>query len=280
MSFNPEVAGQKVAESFKAYRTSILLGGLVGLFTGGFFGLFMGDFAGFLISRALRSLINNFHPQQALFRATFAVMGKVAKADGRVSENEIAFASALMNQMRLTPEKRQEAIDQFNLGKDADFDIAAALKPLAIYLRQRANVRVMFVEIQLQAAFADGDVSPAELEVIQEVCAHLEMTAEEVEVLVARSRAYRSFHQQGGAGGFGSPQQAQRLDDAYKVLGIGAEASDAEVKKAYRKLMSQHHPDKLVAKGLPEEMQQLAKEKSQEIQAAYEQIRQARKAAR
>jgi len=278
MAFDPETAGRSLAESLKRHRTSILLGSVVGLFTGGPAGLIMGGLFGYFASRLLLGMVKKFHPQQALFKATFSVLGKVAKADGRVSENEIAFASTLMNQMRLTGEKRQEAIDQFNAGKEADFDIAEALKPLAVYLRHRADVRMFFVEVQLQAAFADGEVSAAELEVIQQVCAHLQMTQQEVEMLVARMQAQQSFHQQGQQG-FSGPQAAQMLDAAYRVLGVEAEATDAEVKKAYRKLMSQHHPDKLVSKGLPEEMVTMAKEKSQEIQAAYEQVRRARKAA-
>lgn len=277
MAFDPETAGRNLAETLKRYRTGILLGSVVGLFTGGPAGLIMGGLFGYFGSRMLTGAVKAFHPQQALFRATFTVMGKVAKADGRVSENEIAFASALMNQMRLTGEKRQEAIDYFNAGKDPECDIGEVLKPLAVFLRNRANIRIFFVEVQLQAALADGEVSRPELEVIQEVCAHLQMTEQEVEMLVARMRAQQSFHQQ-GQHGFSGAQAAQMLDAAYKVLGVDSSASDSEVKKAYRRLMSQHHPDKLVAKGLPEEMVQMAKEKSQEIQAAYEQIRRARKA--
>ena len=168
MAFDPETAGRSLAESLRRHRTSILLGSVVGLFTGGPAGLVMGGLFGYFASRLLLGAVKAFHPQRALFKATFSVMGKVAKADGRVSENEIAFASALMNQMRLTGEKRQEAIDQFNAGKEADFDIAEALKPLAVYLRHRPDVRMFFVEVQLQAAFADGEVSAAELEVIQQ----------------------------------------------------------------------------------------------------------------
>ena len=67
------------------------------------------------------------------------------------------------------------------------------------------------------------------------------------------------------------------LDDAYAMLDIGRGASDAEVKKAYRRLMSQHHPDKLVSKGLPEEMIKLATEKTQEIRKAYDLVRESRK---
>ena len=53
-------------------------------------------------------------------------------------------------------------------------------------------------------------------------------------------------------------------------------ASDADVKKAYRRLMNQHHPDKLVSKGLPEEMMKLANEKTQQIKEAYERIKKSR----
>jgi DnaJ like chaperone protein len=63
------------------------------------------------------------------------------------------------------------------------------------------------------------------------------------------------------------------VSQAYDVLGIDRTASDAEVKKAYRRLMNQHHPDKLIAKGLPEEMIRIATEKTQQIKQAYEQIK-------
>jgi len=278
MGFNPERAGRQFAENLKRYRTSILLGSIIGLFTGGPAGLVMGGLFGYFASRMLSKAMSNYHPQQLLFRATFAVMGKIAKADGRVSEHEIAFANAVMDQMKLVGEKRQEAIDQFTLGKDPDYDIGTLLRPLAKYLKYRPDVRMIFVEVQLQAAFADGEVSRDELTVIQQVCAFLQMTEQEVEILISRMRAQQSFHQQGEYG-FSPEQAAQRVAAAYQVLGVDESASDAEVKKAYRRLMSQHHPDKLLAKGLPEEMVQMAKEKSQEIQAAYEQVKKARKAA-
>ena len=68
----------------------------------------------------------------------------------------------------------------------------------------------------------------------------------------------------------------QQLANAYAVLGVKADTPDDELKKTYRKLMSQHHPDKLLAKGLPEEMMKLAKEKTQEIQTAYDLIKKSR----
>ena len=77
--------------------------------------------------------------------------------------------------------------------------------------------------------------------------------------------------------GFTPRSVAGQLDDAYAALGVAASASDKEVKQAYRKLMSQHHPDKLAAQGVPEDMMKVATEKAQEIQAAYDLIKTARK---
>lgn len=268
---------QELIAQLKLYRTGLVVGGLIGLLSGGPVGLLLGGALGFLLQRSLSRKLQAYNPQQLFFRATFCVMGKLAKADGRVSESEIAFAREVMTRMGLSEARRREAIDCFTEGKDENFDIAEVLRPLAILLRNRAAVKLMFVEMQLQAAMADGDVSAAEQAVLQQVFAHLQFSQQEVELMMSRMRAEDSFrrhswesHRQGGF------NEAGLLADAYGVLGVDAEASDAEVKKAWRKLMSQHHPDKLIAKGVPEDMVQLAKEKTQEIQAAYDRVKAAR----
>lgn len=261
----------------RRFRAGLITGGLIGLLSGGPFGLLIGGVVGFMIQRALSGKLQAYNPQQLFFSATFSVMGKVAKADGRVTETEIEFAREVMTRMNLTDERRREAISHFNTGKQDEFDVASVLRPLSIILRQRPSVKLMFVEIQLQAAMADGQISPAEQAVLQQVFAELRFTAQEIELLMSRIRAEDAFrrhswesHQQPGF------NQATLLQEAYGVLGVQPEASDAEVKKAWRKLMSQHHPDKLMAKGLPEEMMQLAKEKAQEIQSAYDRVKSAR----
>lgn len=266
-------SGESFGRTLYRNRAGLVIGGLIGLYSGGFVGMLFGAVVGLWAEKGLKSVVKQHTPQQLFFRATFTVMGKLAKADGRVSENEIEFARAVMQQMRLSDDKRREAMGLFNEGKAPDFDLTTVLRPLAVVVRSSSSLKLMFVEIQLQAALADGEISQAEAAVIQEVCDQLQFTQYERQVLLERLKAAQNFrdHQQSGGDGSG-----RSLGQAYGVLGVSEEASDAEIKRAWRKLMSQHHPDKLVAKGLPTEMIELAKEKTQEIQNAYDQIKAAR----
>ncbi|MCV6587956.1 MAG: co-chaperone DjlA [Marinobacterium sp.] len=278
---NPVAMGHKVGEALRTHSTALVLGGLIGLISGGFTGMLLGAGVCFAIARGIRMAVKKYNPQEAFFRATFTVMGKLAKADGRVTESEIAFARQVMAQMNLSEERRKMAIDFFTEGKQDDFDMGQVLRPLQALFRYQPPLKFAFIELQLQATMADGEISQPEAAAIAELCAHLSLSQIEMEALIARLQAQQDFHRHSGdgMGGMGGFNQAQLLQDAYGVLGVEEEASDAEVKKAYRRLMSQHHPDKLVAKGLPPEMMEMAKEKAQEIQAAYDRIRQARKAA-
>ncbi len=222
--------------------------------------------------------------QTAFFEATFMTMGRVAKADGRVNESEIQLATNLMNQMRLTPDQCQQAIHFFNRGKSGE-----SLQGVLQRFRQAAagSLVQMFLELQLQAAWADGSISAKELDVLHEVCQMLGVSRFSFEMLHERFQAQRAFYSQytgrGGYEGGGRSQgtwhstSADELKQAYATLGVESTATDQEVKKAWRKLMSEHHPDKLVSKGLPEEMMEMAKQKTQEIQAAYDLIMKQRK---
>jgi DnaJ like chaperone protein len=79
--------------------------------------------------------------------------------------------------------------------------------------------------------------------------------------------------------GAAGPSPRQKLDDAYAALGVDPSASDDQVKRAYRRLMSENHPDKLAGKGLPESMREIAEEKTREISTAYSLIKEARQMA-
>ncbi|MBU2965025.1 co-chaperone DjlA [Amphritea sp. 2_MG-2023] len=279
MAFRSEKAGFSLGQLVRRNRTALIIGGFIGLLSGGLFGLLLGAGIGVALSAALKNALGNaLNPQDAFFKATFTVMGKLAKADGHVSEAEIQYAREVMSRMGLSEERRLEAMALFSQGKESDFDIAEVMRPLSALIRFRIPLKLMFVEIQLQAAMADGQVSEAETVIIREVCGLLQMSQAEMAALIARMQSQFSYQQhsyQSHQGGYVSEHEL--LKESYGVLGVDESVSDAELKKAYRRLMSQHHPDKLVAKGLPEDMMQLAKEKTQEIQGAYDRIRTARK---
>jgi len=103
-------------------------------------------------------------------------------------------------------------------------------------------------------------------------------SARELDNLLEMIIAGANFHQQQTGHGYRqqgagrTPANGQQLANAYKVLGIDKNTAMPVIKKAYKKLMSQHHPDKLIAKGLPPEMMESAKQKTQDIQAAYDLI--------
>ncbi|WP_281647574.1 co-chaperone DjlA [Parendozoicomonas sp. Alg238-R29] len=265
------------------FRT--VLFGLLGMMFGGPFGAIMGALLGAWLDnqnqrpRMVYGRQRQSETQTAFFEATFLVMGKLAKADGRVKEEEIQLATALMNEMRLSPEQRQQAIHLFNQGKNG-----APVDAVLTRFRQTAGGSLiqMFLEIQLQAAFADGDISQAEMAILHDACQLLGVNKLAFDLLCQRFQAQRAFysHHAGHGGHQGNWQSAPRKDElkeAYATLGVNSGASDRDVKRAWRKLMSEHHPDKLVSKGLPEEMMEVAKRKTQEIQAAYDLIQQHRK---
>lgn len=260
-----------------------LVGGAFGFMLGGPLGALFGAAIGHQFDRGLEGAGlerlgapgGQERVQAAFFTSLFSVMGALAKADGRVSEDEIAMARSVMQQMALDEAQKRVAIDLFNAGKQPDFDLDAVVAQFRQESRRRTNLQRMFLEILLHAAWADGTLHPDEDRLLRRVADGLGFPSAVYERLAAMVRAQREFFA-GGAEGPEAAPRADRLREAYALLGVDESASDAEIKKAYRRLMNQHHPDKLVAKGLPEEMIKMATEKTQEIKAAYELIRKAR----
>lgn len=238
---------------------------------GAIIGLVLGHFVDRFVGRIKRVGGQLLEVQQSFFQTTFSVLGFVSKADGRVSEAEIQATQAVMTQMRLTQARRREAIRAFERGKAADFDPDEAVRAFVRACGSQPALLRVFLEIQIQVAFADGRVDPAEREALLRIARGLGVSESDF----ARLEALLAGHYGPGAGG---PATGQSLDNAYRALGVERSASDAEVKRAYRRLMSEHHPDKLIAKGLPDSMVEIAKERSQEIQQAYETVKKARAA--
>lgn len=257
-----------------------VIGGAIGA-VGGPVGLLVGAFLGHQFDRFKDGEFAalGFQPgdqervQAAFFTASFSVMGYIAKADGRVSEQEIANAENVMTRMGLNPQMRKVAIGLFQQGKTSDFNLEATMKQFRQECGRRRSLLQMFIEIQIGAAMADGTIGNHEKAALERIGLLLGFPPAALHRLISMVNAQSHFYgRTGGRASAGVPRRDQ-LASAYQVLGVDSNASEAEVKRAYRRLMAQHHPDKLVAKGLPEDMIKIANEKTQEIKSAYELIR-------
>lgn len=242
------------------------IGGLIGAFVAGPVGSLLGVLVGHRWDEGARVGRGGIRAiSQLFFEVTFEIMGHVAKVDGRVSEDEVRVARRIMYGMRLTDPQVQSAIERFTRGKATDYPFESRLRALAEQVGGRADLARAFVQIQLQSAIGAGQVGANKRQLLWRVADGLGVTRAELAQLEAVVRGF--------GGGAGQPTPAEMLESAYRVLGVTAKSSDDEVKTAYRRLMSQHHPDKLVARGLPESMAGVAEQKTHEVRTAYEQIK-------
>ncbi|HEY1492013.1 MAG TPA: co-chaperone DjlA [Steroidobacteraceae bacterium] len=213
---------------------------------------------------------------ERFFRATFRVMGHLAKADGRISEEEIAAARMVMAELRLGPEQAREAIACFRTGKRADFDFNAEIAALGRACQGRPDLARIFLEIQVRAALAGNNLEGPVRALMARVGAALDVSAFEFAHIEAALRIQRGA----GRGGYAQQPSARAgdvaLEEAYRVLETGAAASNEEVAKAYRRALQRHHPDKLKANGLPDSMMAHAKQRTQQIIEAWELVRERR----
>ena len=242
------------------------IGGLIGAFFGP-----VGSLVGVLVGHQFDQTVGSRRGSvreisRLFFEATFEVMGQVAKIDGRVSEDEVRVARRIMQGMRLTEAQVQSAIEHFTRGKRADYPLDARLTALAQQLGGRGDLARAFVQIQLQSAIGAGTVGADKRQVLWRVANALGVSRAELAQLEA---IVRGFERSGAA----ASTPGQSLDEAYKVLGVATQASNDEIKMAYRRLMNQHHPDKLVARGLPQSMVGVAEQKTHEVRTAYERIK-------
>lgn len=247
---------------------------------GGLLGFFIGGWAVRQIQQGLNTPAGSgafrggsgaHERQKIFFESVFLAMGHLAKADGRVSQEEIQTARSIMHQWRLRPEEVRLAIDLFTRGKQADFPLESQMQRFAAACHSQPELIRAFLEILLELPLNNGGMQATERDVLWRIAANLGVSRVEMAQLEALARARRNFGQQQAGGRHTSA--AHDLAEAYKALGIEVSATDKEVKTAYRRLMNQHHPDKLVAKGLPDSMMEVAKERTREIRTAYELIR-------
>ncbi|KAA1152472.1 co-chaperone DjlA [Pseudoalteromonas sp. FUC4] len=281
-----------------------ILGFCFGFMFGKIFGAILGLYLGHLFDKSLK---NNFdkaggfsslfsgddvNERQALFFSScFAVMGHIAKSNGRVSEIHIKAANLFMDEMGLKGEERREAQHAFQSGKESDFSLKETVHDFKERFAKRNDLIQLFLEIQIQMAFSDGVLAEQEKQLLAEVSKQLGISKTHFAFVLKRYQAEFNFRKQQQR--FNQQQQNQGQSSSYRegsghhvppnnnmdraqalaLLGLNSDATQRDIKVAYRKLMSQHHPDKLVSQGLPKHMMELAVKKSQDIQAAYEYLK-------
>jgi len=257
-------------------------GGLIGLVFGGPIGVALGMLLGHQFDQAQSDPDEpGIAPADVgeisarFFRATFRVMGYVAKADGRVSEQEIAAARGVMSDLRLDAAQVREAIGLFTEGKHGEFGLDDELAALRQACRGRPDILRIFIEIQVRAALAGNNLEGPVRSIMGRIAAATGVSALELAQIEAVLRIQRGGFsgRRAGSAGAGAAASNATVEEAYRVLEIESGAADAEVVKAYRRQLSRHHPDKLKANGLPESMLAHAKQRTQQIIEAYELIR-------
>ncbi len=250
-----------------------IIGAMLGALFGGFAGLVFGGLSGYAASFAVRQfIVGNLQVTQAhLLDSTFSIMGALCKADNVVTRDEINAVEQIFNMLKLHGETRKQAKAAFNRGKQAGFDLDAAVDQFAQISRGRGPLLQLFLQLQCMAVVADGRVDPAERAMLVHIAQRLGLREADVSQLEALLRAAM-----GGPSAMGGQPQKDRLADAYAALGLSVNATPSEIKRAYRKLISQNHPDKLAARGLPESMRPVAEERSRELNSAYNMIKNSR----
>lgn len=241
----------------------------------GYSGAILGFFIGSTIDRTLRlgigavNPLSSQHRQDAFLKTIFTLMGKLAKADGHISQAEIDHVENFMVQMGMTPEHKKQAIEFFKVGSASDFDIKPLMDEFISVCGRTRNLSQVLLSYLLGVALADGVFDSSEEKLVREIALTLGFSSSQFDQLIYMIRNQNHF-----AGGQAASTSAS--EDAYAALGVSAEDTDPQIKRAYRSLMSKYHPDKLIGQGMPEDMIKGATERSQEIQGAYDLIKKSR----
>ena len=251
---------------------------LGGLWLGQLPGAVVGGFIGFMIDKLSVKRHQRYTDVDGFIEPLFALMGAVAKSDGRVSEAEIAATERMMARMNLGAVLRQRAVASFNRGKQPEFDINPVIHALHQWVGMYRPRALPVLDMVLEGVLAGGNPSSRKMTILRQLAQTLRVSDMELMAMMAmkgyvwqadergRGSAYAS-----GGGHYVPPTCDSQEHDPYAVLGIAVDVDDRAVKRAYRKLISRHHPDRLG--NLPAEMRQRAEVRAREINAAYDRIK-------
>jgi len=233
-----------------------LAGGPLGAIAGAALGHHLFDKDNNMASRAL-PFGQVEQAQAAYFVSLFSILGKLAKADGTVSREEITIVNQFLSTLRLPEEQKQFAKNIFNEAKNSPYSVDDFAAQLYQINRGQPTILLSFMDLLFKVAAADGKLHKGE-----------------EAVLLRIKNIFRINDNQ-----FVNLKSVYFKDAGryYKVLNCGPDSSNDEVKSSYKKLVKEYHPDKIISKGLPEEFMGFATKKFQEIQDAYDAIRQERR---
>mgnify|MGYP002641116305 FL=1 len=199
-----------------------------------------------------------------------ALVAKVAKADGKVDALEAELIGIMFDDIAAIfpePEKTKAILKEiFAEQKDMPHNLKGVAEDLAHTIRRDKAKQQQFMGFLIQLAFADGEVSQSEEEILQTIA----------EAFNFDPNAYHAIFDQFEKM-MHNVQPKASISDAYKLLGVNESDEMSVIKKAYRKLVRQYHPDIIKSQGKSEAYMQEATAKTQEINQAYEMIKDAKK---
>ena len=255
-----------------------------------FFGLIIGRMPGAITGAVVGFIFDNLRYNQrkraipeagGFVGPLFTLLGAVAKSDGRVSEAEIAIAERMMSRMNLGTEQRKQAVASFNVGKQPEFEVTRTIAELRNWVGMRRDHAFPVLDVVIETVLAEGNPAPEKMSILRQLAFALRVSDMELMALMAmKGYAWNAGpggpqqQRYGTGGGYTPPQRSRLGSDPYAVLGIERNADDRAVKRAYRKLISEHHPDRLG--DLPDDMRKRAESRASEINAAYDRIKEAR----
>ncbi|WP_339631354.1 TerB family tellurite resistance protein [uncultured Sneathiella sp.] len=234
-----------------------ILGGAAGLLVGGPLGALVGGLAGHAVdkyretSTEIDEGIGGHQVKQVAFTiAVIALGAKMAKADGVVTREEVKVFKQVF---RIPPNEEKNVGRVFNMARQDTAGYEEYAAQVERMFRDTPHLMEDLLHGLFAIAMADGVLHPAEDIYLQNVASIFGFN----EAAYAR---IRSYHAKDGEA------------DPYQILGVSADISDAELKQAYRRLIRENHPDKVMAEGLPQEFVDVANDKLAKINAAYDQI--------
>jgi len=267
-----------------------------------YFGLFGNNGSAFLNNFVGSFAGNNAKAiQELFFKTVFPLLGYVARHDGPVNKQEIKRTETFMEKMGLTANQKREAIRLFKMGSAPQFDVDGTIKDFQVLAKKSPSLTQILIVYLVNLARVDGWLVHQEVDAVKKVASGLGYSDITFKHLLKMVSAQNRFTEETAAnskenqkknrqdnskektGEHSHKQQykgfkngSERSGCAYDALGLTPSASDAEIKKAYRTLVNQLHPDKLIGQGLPPFMIGALTERFKNIQTAYNCIKESR----